>query len=121
MPEHSNSETLTPLKKQSFLFIRQKLETKLKEFRKIVSLDAERYGRNVTTSTLQHALRNDIVVSHSGRTLAEILSLSYSQQLSVYTVDNIIPGYGREGTLVHYSRPESEIAVSSSLLPCFNY
>ena len=112
--------TLTPLKQQNFLFVRQRLETKIREFRKAVFLDSRRYNRKVTASTLQHALQNNIVVSHSGRTLAEILSLSHSKELSLYTVDNVVPGYGKDGTVVHYSRPENEYDVSSSLLPSFH-
>ena len=92
----------------------------MREFKKAVFLDSRRYGWNVTASTLQHALRNDIVVSHSGRTLAEILSLSHSKELSLYTVDDVVPGYGKEGTVVRYSRPESELDVSSFLLPSFH-
>jgi hypothetical protein len=98
--------------------MREKLETKIKQFKKIVSLDAGKYNRNATATALQHALRNNLSVSHSGRTLADILSLSYAEELSVYSVDKVAPGFGKEGTVVHYSRPESEIAVSSSLLPC---
>jgi hypothetical protein len=72
------------------------------------------------TPLKQQNFRNDIIVSHSGRTLAEILSLSHSKELSLYTVDNVVPGFGKDGTVVRYSRPESEHDVSSSLLPSFH-
>lgn len=75
----------------------------------MADLIGEIYDRKVTTTTLQDALTTNVVVSHSGRTLAEILSLSHPEDLSRYTIDGIVPGYGREGTLVRYSRPESEL------------
>ena len=85
----------------------------MREIRKIVHLN---FDRNVTVTTVQNALTNNIVVSHSGRTLAQILSLSCPEKLSSYTVDAIVPGYGTEGTLVRYSRPESNILAC--FLPC---
>jgi hypothetical protein len=59
---------------------------------------------------------NNIVVSHSVRTLAQIPSLSCPARLSSYTVDSVIAGHGTEGTLVRSSRPESDI--SARFLPC---
>jgi hypothetical protein len=97
----------------------EKFQTKIREFRKPVSLDSGR--QNVTASTLQYVLQNDIVVSHSGRMLAEILSLSHSKELSLYTVDNIVPSFEKDGTVVCYSCPECEYAVGSSLLPSFSH
>jgi hypothetical protein len=89
----------------------------MQEFRKMVYLNGEIYNRtHVTATTLQNALTSNIVVSHSGRTLAQILSLSHPEHMSCYTIDDVVPGYGREGTLVRYSHPESE--NSASFLPC---
>jgi hypothetical protein len=83
----------------------------------MVYLNGEIYDRNVTATTLQNALVGNIAVSYSGRTLAEILSLSHPNNLSQYTVDGVTHEYGRAGMVVRYSRPESEIAVSFSFLP----
>ena len=71
-------------------------------------------------ATLQYALSKNIPISHSGRTLAEILSPLCPEKLSLYTVDNIVPGYyGREETVVHYSHPESQISVGFFLMSCY--
>jgi hypothetical protein len=88
----------------------------MQEFRKIVHLNGEIFNHNVTVATVQNALTNNVVVSHSGRTLAQILSLSCPEKLSLYTVDAVVPGYGTEGTIIRYSRPESD--NSASFLPC---
>ncbi len=89
----------------------------MREFQKRVYLNSEIYDRNVTATTLQDALIGNIAVSDSGRTLAEILSLSHPNDLSQYTVDDVTHGYGRAGVVVRYSRPESEIAVISFFIP----
>lgn len=116
-PAHSNSNTSRPSppkKKQQFTFVRSKLETKMREFRRTVYLNGEMYDRNVTATTLQNALISNIAVSHSGRTLAESLSLSQPNNLSQYIVDGVTHEPGR-GMV-------SEIAVSSSSFPAhFSY
>ena len=87
----------------------------------MVYLNGEIYDQNVTATTLQNALIGNIPVSYSGRTLAEILSLSHPNNLSQYTFDGVTHEYGRAGMVVCYSRPESEIVVSfSSFLACFS-
>ena len=106
MPAHSNSNNnFAATRKSPFNFVTSKPHTTTREFRKIVHLN---FDRNVTATTIQNALTNNIVVSHSGQTLALILSLSCPEKLSSYTVDAVVPGYGREGTLVRYSHPESD-------------
>lgn len=84
--------------------MRSKLETKVREFQKRVYLNGEICDRNVTTTMLQTALVSNIAVTYSGKTLAEILSLSHPTNLSQYTVDGVTHGYGRAGTVVRYSR-----------------
>ena len=117
-PNSNPSSPSTPRKKQTFSFVRAKLETKIREFRKTIHLNAEFYNQNVTAATLQNALINNLPVSHSGRTLAEILSLSHPKELSLYAVDKVTPGYGKEGTVVQYSGPEPEIEVGPFLSRC---
>jgi hypothetical protein len=84
-------------------------------FNKLVYLRSDTYGMNTSVATLQDALTNNLPVSHSGRTLADILSLSYPDELSSYQVECIIPGLGKEGTLVEYHRSEGETKVTFSL------
>jgi hypothetical protein len=94
----------------------------MREFRRIVHLNGEIYHQNVTATTLQNALTRNIAVSYSGRTLAEILSLSHPNNLLQYTVDSVTHEHGRAGVVVRYSRPESENVVSFSSFPaCFSY
>jgi hypothetical protein len=66
---------------------------------------------NTSLATLQDALTNNLAVSHSGRTLAEILSLSCPEELSTYKVECVVPGVGKEGTLVKFYCSEGEVKV----------
>jgi hypothetical protein len=100
-------------KKQTFKFRRSKVVTTTN---KLVCLGSDKYGVNTSVATLQEALTNNLPVSHSGRTLADILSLSYPEKPSSYTVERVVPGLGKEGTLVEYHRSEGEAEVTFSLL-----
>lgn len=99
-------------KNQTFTFQRSKLVAKPEIFTKRVLLDKEMFPKDVPLSTVQSALTQSLVVSHSGRTLAEILSLSYPEELSKYTIESV-EGIGRKGTVVTYPRPESGTEVCS--------
>jgi hypothetical protein len=123
MRAHSNSKTSPslPKRKQPFTFVRSKLETKMRDFQRRVYLNGDIYHANVAAATLQNALVGNIPVSHSGRTLAEILNLSHPNNLSQYTVDSVVRELGWAGVVVRYSRPEreSEIEVSFSSFLAF--
>ena len=77
MPENSN---------KTLLFIQSELETKIKQFKKIAFLDSENinekwygcqpFGKDTGQNSEPH-----------------------SQELSVYTVDKVVPAYGREGDI----------------------
>jgi hypothetical protein len=113
------SASIDSRKDKTFTFQRRKLVCKREKFCKRVCLVKNAFP-NPSISTLQDALTQNMVVSHSGRTLAEILNLSYSQELSKYNVESVVPGIGREGTMVTYSRPESEVDVGS-IFPLLYY
>jgi hypothetical protein len=98
-------------KKQTFKFRRSKVITTT--VNKFVYLRGDMYGMNTSVATIQDALKNNVPVSHSGRTLADILSLSYPEELSSYKVERVVPGKGKEGTLVEYHRSEGDTKVNS--------
>jgi hypothetical protein len=104
-------------KKQTFKFQRCKLVAQT--FNKLVYLKGDVYPKDTSLETLQDALINNLSVSHSGRTLAEILSLSYPEDLSTYKVERVVPGVGKEGTLVKFSRSEGEDKVIFSSLQTY--
>jgi hypothetical protein len=95
--------------KPIFRFERSKLTTKTTKTTKEVTLDGTQFNKRTTAAAIQNALHNNLPVSASGRTLQALLSLSYPDQLSSYSVEEVRFAWGR--TTVKYSRPESSYAV----------
>jgi hypothetical protein len=86
---------------RTFTFERKKVVTI-----KSVTLKGNLFSDTVTAEQFQTALRSRIAVSPSGRTLSEILTLSYPDDLSRFRV-----GWGKGGKVVTYSRSESTQVV----------
>ena len=79
-----------------------------------VTLLGDRFGLWSTAEDFQIALRNNDIVTSSGRTLSEILSLSHPEDLASYRIESVQKG--QEGGLreVVYSRAESEAVILST-------
>jgi len=73
--------------------------------RKSTDLKGVLFDKSTTVGNLQIALQNNIAVSSSGRTLSQILSLSHPNELSTYRIESVDGGWGKDGTVVKYSRP----------------
>jgi len=85
--------------------------TTTKTTTKAVTLKGNLFSDTTTAQQFQTALRDNIIVSPSGRTLSEILTLSYPDDLSRYSVESVRVGWGKGGKVVVYSRSESTQAV----------
>ena len=70
-----------------FVFERDKLTTKITKTTKDITPD--RYNNCTSAATIQNALHRDLPFSASRRTLSAILSLSYPNDLSLYTIDKV--------------------------------
>jgi len=101
---------------QTFTFERKKVVTTTKITTKPVTLKGNLFSDRATAEQSQMALRSGIAVSPSDRTLSEILTLSYPDDLSRYSVESVRVGWGKGGKVVTYSRSESTQAVIVSFI-----
>jgi hypothetical protein len=101
---------------RTFTFERKKVVTTTKTTTKLVTLKGNLFSNTATAEQFQTALGSGIAVSHSGRTLSEILTLSYPDDLSRYSVESVHVGWGKGGKVVTYSRSESTQAVIISFI-----
>jgi hypothetical protein len=101
---------------RTFTFERKKVVTTTKMTTKSVTLKGNLFSDTVTVEQFQTALRSRIAVSPSGRTLSEILTLSYPDDLSRYSVESVRVGWGKGGKVVTYSRSESTQVVIVSFI-----
>ncbi|KIM71567.1 hypothetical protein PILCRDRAFT_16950 [Piloderma croceum F 1598] len=92
----------------TFRFERSKLTTKTITTTKEVTVDATVYDKKTSAKIMQNALHNDMPVSLFGWTLTAMLSLSYPDQLSSYSINDVKFAWGR--TMVKYSRTEPSYA-----------
>jgi len=79
--------------------------------RKSANLKGDLFNKSTTTGDLQTALQDNIPASPSGRALSQILSLSHPNDLSSYHIESVNAGWGKDGTIVKYSRPQGTEAV----------
>jgi hypothetical protein len=86
--------------------------------KKSTNLNGDLFNKSTTAADLQIVLQNNVVVSPSGRTLSQILSLSCPEELSTYHIESVNARWGKEGTVVKYSRPQGTEAV---IVLCINF
>jgi hypothetical protein len=103
---------------KKFTFERKKLVTTTTTTKREVRLLGDLFSKSSTTQQIQTALQNNVIVSPSGDTLSEMLSLSYPDELSRYAVESVCVGWGKSGTVVTYSHSEgTEVVIVSSINP----
>jgi hypothetical protein len=90
-----------------FIFERDKLTMKITKTTKDITPD--RYNNCTSAATIQNALHRGLPFSASGRTLSAILSLSYPNDLSLYTIDKVKTAWTK--TTVKYSRADRSYEV----------
>jgi hypothetical protein len=98
-------------RREDFTFERRKVVTTTKKITKEVKLKGDMSSKTTTAKQFQTALRDNDIVSPSGRTLSEILSLSYPDDLSRDSVESVRAGWRTGGKVVTYSPSESTEAV----------
>ena len=94
-----------------FVFERSKLVpvTKHDSINVLVDSKSTISSNKPSIEMMENALHNRVPVSTSGRTLAEILSLSDSDNLKLYSINRIKLVWGK--TMVGYSRREPSMMV----------
>ena len=98
-----------------FVFERDKITTKTTKTTKDTT--SNRYNDCTSAATIQDALHRDLPFSTSGRTLSTILSLSYPDDLSLYTVNKVKTAWMK--TTVKYSRANRSYEVRLDLICSF--
>src|SRR5882724_2101014 len=104
--------------KSIFKFEWSKSTTKTTKMIKEVALNGSEYNKHTSAATIQNALHNDLPVSTSRKTLRALLSLSYPEQSSSYSVNEVKFAWGR--TTVKYSHPESSLVCLHMALYFFH-
>jgi hypothetical protein len=79
--------------------------------RKLANLKGNIFNNPTTASNLQTALQNNIPANPSGRALSQILSPSCPNDSSSYRIESVSAGWGKDGTVEKYSRPQGAETV----------
>lgn len=86
-----------------FIFERSRLITTTKTTKLPVVLDEDMFNRTTSISTFQETFVRNLPASRSGRSLSEILLISYPNDLESYTINSVTPLAWNRGLAIAYS------------------